>query len=151
MGHQHNSIYFPFIADEDRLDWEAYFTKAVTQEMVQKKAFRADTQYTAKQDARVGHGTLEGNPLAGRNFSFQLSMLNGEVQPNGMGPYLAFYQSSAPSSSAIELEHPQFPPIAEGVKHAVKTKLAYLSKAVTPSPMLNMFLARGQYRHEQER
>lgn len=152
------SNFFPLITDETRAEWEAYVTKKVTQEKVQKKAFKEDSQYIARQDKMFGLETLEfkppteGSPLAGRNFSTELSMLKGGVQPNGTGPYLAFYHTSPvlPAPALPNLNILTFPPLAAGVKHVLETKLAYLSNAVNPSAMFHMFLARGQFRHDQE-
>ncbi|CAB9501779.1 Receptor-type guanylate cyclase gcy [Seminavis robusta] len=151
------SNFFPLIHDKDRPAWEDYVTRKITQDKIQFKSFMAENQYVAQQDKFFGLETVPfkppaNTPLAGRNFSSQLGMLKGGVQPNGTGPYLAFYQTSPvlPAPALPNLNILTFPPLAAGVKHVLASNLAYLSKAVDPSPMFHMFLARGQYRHQKE-
>ena len=154
------STFFPIITEDDRAGFESYAVQQQTQKMVQRKSFQAENELIARQDASFGLETSpfvppsgEENPLLGKPFSPVLSMMNGSPQPPGTGPYLPFWQTSPviPAPVFPTLNILTFPPLGPGVKKVMETSLAYLSNAVEPAMMFNIFLARGQYRHEKEK
>lgn len=156
--------YVPLVSDEDRLEWEAYATQKVLQENSPLKTFLQERTYVSRQDAMMGldpapftlpniSNNEDNNLLLGNlNFSTQLFMVNGTVQPNHTGPYLPFYQTSPslPAPSLPNLNILSFPPLAVGVPQVLAPPHhAYLGDALRGPlpPVFDMFLQLGQFRH----
>jgi hypothetical protein len=135
------------------------------------KSFMTENEFITRQD--IAFGGLETNPAnramqeeqssqAGqeqatqppqRPFSPQLvNATTAEVLPYNTGPYLPFWQTSPALPililpSANMLTSTQL--LSTGFQ-VLETNMASFSNAITPGDLTNLFLARGQYRQNQE-
>ena len=150
-------VFIPLIQEEDRPQWEEYVTQKIIQEKTQMKAFMAEKGSISQQDAAFGLETIpfqmpppERFPLAGRNFSSSIDRMMGGPQPNGTGPYLAFYQTSPvlPAPALPNMNVLSLPTLVKAAQHVLETREAYLGPTHEPLAMFDMFLSQGQYRHD---
>jgi class 3 adenylate cyclase len=111
------------------------------------------TEETPSDPADDEEDATQPLALFARPFSPQLiSLTTGQIQANGTGPYMPFWQTSPalpfPILPSLNiLSDPEFAPF---VNKVIETNMAYLSYTIETADLPGFTLLRGQYRHNQE-